>query len=130
VTRTEHVDLHHDVEAPRAARRFIGALLTRWAVAIGVIERAQLLVSELVSNAVLYGGGPIRIEVSQAPGVEWVRVEVCNHGMGRPVMRHPDPEELSGRGLQIVDELSDRWGSSAADGQTSVWFEMHAHAHA
>ena len=138
----------HDVDAPRAARRFVSSVLTRWGVSVETIERAQLLASELVSNAFMYGHGSIRILVQrlggeriggERTGVERrgakpaeaggaFRVEVCNTGRGHPSVRHPAADEVSGRGLQIVEELSGAWGSVTNDGETSVWFEMPADA--
>jgi len=140
--RAEQVDLKHDVDAPRAARRFVSSVLTRWGVSVEAIERAQLLASELVSNAFMYGHGSIRVLVerlgaerlgaerrgSKRGGVGAFRVEVCNTGRGHPSVRHPAADEVSGRGLQIVEELSGAWGSVTNNGETSVWFEMPADA--
>jgi len=131
--RAEQVDLVHDVDAPRGARRFVRSVLTRWKVSAGIIERAELLASELVSNAFMYGHGSIRVLVASTGGERAgfpgaFRVEVCNTGRGHPSVRHPTPEEVSGRGLQIVEELSGAWGSVTNDGETIVWFEMPADA--
>jgi anti-sigma regulatory factor (Ser/Thr protein kinase) len=126
--RTAQADLAHDVDAPRVARRFVTSVLGGWGLTGACVERAQLLVSELVSNAVLHGGGPVRLEVAELDGGSSVRVEVCNRGSGQPRMRHAAPADLSGRGLQLVDELSRGWGSSNLDGETSVWFEVQADA--
>ncbi|MEO7398370.1 MAG: ATP-binding protein, partial [Ilumatobacteraceae bacterium] len=125
--RSAHVEFDSDVLAPRAARRFISTLLREWAVAEDVIERGALLVSELVSNAVLHGTGSIRMEVSEheAASTSRVRIEVCNEGLGRPTLRVVDRGDVSGRGLRLIDELADDWGSTSADGQTSVWFALH-----
>lgn len=137
--RAQQVDLTHDIDAPRAARRFVANALTRWGgVSAEVVERAQLLTSELVSNAFMYGHGSIRIVVEWI-GVDWIgverigasgafRVEVCNTGHGYPSVRHPAADEVSGRGLQIVEDLSHAWGSVTNNGETSVWFEMPADA--
>jgi len=122
--RTARLDLDHTVEAPRMARRFVTTVLGKWDVRELSIERAQLLVSELVSNAVLHADGPIRLVVEEIDGGRAFRVEVCNSGDGQPRMRRALPEDLSGRGLQLVDELARGWGSSSDDGQTSVWFEV------
>lgn len=126
--RTARLDLDHTVEAPRLARRFVTKTLQEWQAPETSIEHAQLLVSELVSNAVLHATGPIRmvIEETEAGGV-W-RIEVCNAGAGEPRMRRAAPQDLSGRGLQLVDELARGWGSSRVDGETSVWFEVSSDA--
>jgi len=126
--RREQADLTHGVEAPRAARRFVARILTRWGASVEVVERARLLASELVSNAFMYGHGTIRIMIAHLDDAGRFRVEVCNTGDGYPSVRHPAADEVSGRGLQIVEELSGAWGSVTNDGETSVWFEMPANA--
>ncbi len=123
--RTAQLDLDHDVTAPRAARRFLSSVLAGWGVPHAIVERSQLLVSELVSNAVLHGGGPIKMVVrdnDSAVGV--IRVEVSNNGDGRPVMRRADRDELSGRGLQLIEDLATKWGTRSGSGRTHVWFEV------
>jgi len=78
----------------------------------------------------MYGHGSIRIRVEmiESTGADAFRVEVCNIGRGHPAVRHPAADEVSGRGLQIVEELSRAWGSVTDHGETSVWFEMSADA--
>ena len=129
--RAEQADLTHGVDAPRAARRFVTSVLTGWGVSVEVVGQAQLLTSELVSNAFMYGSGPIRIRIEMngaEPTGGAFRIEVCNVGRGHPAVRHPAADEASGRGLQIVEQLSGSWGSVTNDGETSVWFEMPADA--
>lgn len=123
--RTAQLDLDHDVKAPRAARGFLAAVLENWAVAPDLAGRLQLLASELVSNAVLHGDGPIRMIVSEEDqATRVIRVEVSNTGEGRPVVRRANHTDLSGRGLQLVDELARAWGTRSDSGQTFVWFEV------
>ena len=126
--RSAQLDLDHDVTAPRAARRFVSDVLATWGLGDGVVERSQLLVSELVSNAVLHGSAPVRMSIvddsGAAPGI---CVEVSNAGDGKPVMRRAERDELSGRGLQLIDELAVSWGTRSDDGRTAVWFRIAAH---
>jgi anti-sigma regulatory factor (Ser/Thr protein kinase) len=83
-----------------------------------------LLVSELVTNSVTHSklaGGVIELLASISP--ELVRVEVSDDGEGfdlPPVAHHDD---VSGRGLHLVQELADRWGRPTGL-RTSVWFEI------
>jgi len=126
-TRTAHLDLADDPSSPRVARRFLATVLTGWGISADLVESSQLLASELVSNAVLHGRGGARLvitEVDSERGI--IRVEVCNDGDGEPAMRRANRDELSGRGLRLIDELSSGWGSRTADGQTTVWFELRA----
>lgn len=126
-TRTVRIDLEHDSSAPRTARLFLVKVLRGWGVSSEAIERSQLLVSELVSNAVLHGAGPVQLRASKAgAGLGALRIEVSNGGRGRPRMRRVTNEDLCGRGLLIVDGLSDGWGTKNIDGRTLVWFELNS----
>ncbi len=123
--RTAQLELDHCVGAPRSARRFLSTVLEAWGLPFGVVERSELLVSELVSNAFLHGRGPIHLFVSaeQVPA-ESIRVEVSNVGDGHPSLRRSNRGELSGRGLQLVEDLAKGWGAASVDGHTVVWFEV------
>jgi anti-sigma regulatory factor (Ser/Thr protein kinase) len=125
--RTARLDLAHDATAPRLARRFLATVLQGWGVDDDIVDRSQLLVSELVSNAVLHGTGPVELQVTETDAnVGVYRVEVSNPGHGVPAMRRTSNEELSGRGLQLVDSLARNWGSNNVDGHTCVWFDVGA----
>ncbi len=121
--RTAQLDLDHDVASPRAARRFVSATLADWGFPEETLERSQLLVSELVSNAVLHGEGPIKLTIS-SPGAAVIRVEVSNRGEAQLVNRRAQRDDLSGRGLQLIDDLAIGWGSHTNDGHTVVWFHL------
>lgn len=89
--------------------------------------RAELIVTELVTNAVRHGpGGPV--EVALECGGNGIRGQVADPGSGirkhQLVSRRPIDE--GGRGLFLVDALSDSWGLS--DDQSRVWFEISAQA--
>jgi anti-sigma regulatory factor (Ser/Thr protein kinase) len=84
---------------------------------------AELLVSELVSNAVKYGGdGDISVTYERDDGR--FRTEVVDQGEGfLAVLRdRRDVHTPGGWGLPLVQTLSDRWG--AHEGSTHVWFEF------
>ena len=86
-------------------------------------EAFELIVSELFTNAVMHGQGPIELRMS-ARG-DTVRLEVHDHGGGRPTLRQPDPTGArpGGWGLQLVDRLADAWGTAVEDHHTLVWVE-------
>ena len=89
--------------------------------------RAELIVTELVSNAVIHGpGGPVELALDW--GGNAVRGQVADPGpgirRGQLVPRRPIDE--GGRGLFLVDALSDGWGLS--DDSSRVWFEVAARA--
>lgn len=104
------------------ARRFTRAALTDWRVG----ERADdivLCVSELATNALLYGVPPgrgYRLRLwSYADGL--LRVEVHDSGDGLPHIAVPADE--SGRGLLLVEALADAWGAQRRDPGKVVWCE-------
>jgi anti-sigma regulatory factor (Ser/Thr protein kinase) len=111
-------ELARDEHAPAVARAALGGFET--ALDSERYDATRLLVSELVTNAVKYGGdGPVRLEVS-APG-GCLRAEVIDQGSGFA----PKPREAGqegGFGLPLVEHLADRWGTY--EGSTHVWFEL------
>jgi anti-sigma regulatory factor (Ser/Thr protein kinase) len=85
------------------------------------LQRAKLLTSELVTNAVLHGKG--RIMMRSELHEDSLRVEVIDEGEGfEHEVRRRDFKDLHGRGLQIVEAESSRWGIH--EGTTHVWFEL------
>ena len=88
---------------------------------LGVQQRedAGLLVSELVSNAVLHGIGAISLRIDVE--TDGVGVEVSDQG-NVALAPSPTPGAHGGWGLRIVDELADNWGVLA--GSTRVWFRL------
>ncbi len=83
-------------------------------------DATRLMVSELVTNAVKYGGdGPVRLDVS-AHGKR-LRAEVIDQGSGF-VAKSRERGQEGGFGLPLVEHLADRWGTF--EGSTHVWFEL------
>jgi anti-sigma regulatory factor (Ser/Thr protein kinase) len=85
------------------------------------LDRAKLAISELATNAVLHGQG----EITLLADLDHARlmVEVIDEGSGfEHVVRDRDFEAVGGRGLNIVDAESSRWGMH--EGTTHVWFEI------
>lgn len=104
--------------------------VVRIAAAAGVTGMAnqvvELLTSELLSNAVLHGAGGRAIHLwFHAGDDEVVRVSVTDSLPERPVVLHPALVAPSGRGMAIVEAMSNRWGVDAqGDGGKTVWFEV------
>ena len=89
------------------------------------MEDLQLLVSEVVTNAVRHGGAADgqTIELRMVEGPETLRIEVTDDGPG--FERHrPTPRTDGGWGLFFVDKLASRWNVESPNGRTLVWFEM------
>lgn len=120
--RRRHTHLPNSLLAAAQARRFLRATLKSWALD-GCEEKTELLVSELVTNAVVHGRAPITLSV--VADLERIRIEVADQAPGKPVLRSAAEATDHGRGIFIVDQLADRWGSDPVvdDGKT-VWCEV------
>ncbi|MDH6699929.1 ATP-binding protein [Streptomyces griseoviridis] len=90
-------------------------------------ETLVLLVSELVTNAVVHTGRPAVLRLSLSGAAEasaTVRLEVTDTSARAPVPRCVDGEATGGRGLALVDGLADRWGWSAEGSGKRIWCEL------
>jgi PAS domain S-box-containing protein len=115
------VDLEADPRSVRSARQALREVMSR-SGADELIDPAVLVVSELVTNALVHAGTAVRLQL-WASG-QAVRVEVGDGAAHGPVRRQFAESAGTGRGLQLVDELSDRWGTTASTEGKTVWFEM------
>ncbi|MFJ6569982.1 ATP-binding protein [Streptomyces sp. NPDC091292] len=91
-------------------------------------ETLILLVSELVTNAVVHTGCPavLRIVLSGRPEAApaTVRLEVADRSECPPRPRHAEGDETNGRGLELVDGLADRWGWQPEGAGKQIWCEI------
>jgi anti-sigma regulatory factor (Ser/Thr protein kinase) len=84
---------------------------------------AQLLTSELVTNALQHGYGTIEMHVSVDP--ETLRVEVSDDSPEPPQPMEASPGSTSGRGVMLVEALASDWGVTRhADDGKAVWFAL------
>jgi anti-sigma regulatory factor (Ser/Thr protein kinase) len=104
------------------ARRFVVEAGAAARLPDDLRESAALLVSELVTNAVVHGGTTTTVRVGHPAGR--FRVSVQDESTAAPATGAPDGSQTSGRGLQIVAGLADRWGVDLTDRGKSVWFEL------
>lgn len=118
---TFDVAIERDDRAPYRARRAVEQLGD--AIDDTVRPDVMLLVSELITNSVKYGGaGDVRLQI-EARGPKALRVEVVDQGIGFvPRARDRPITNVGGWGLHLVEELADRWG--VHEGSTHVWFEI------
>jgi len=116
-------------ESVPEARRF--AVDTLPGLPTDVLDIIVLLVSELTTNCVLHAQTDFEVSIDRTDSE--VRVAVTDTGAGAPEVQWPPVSEPHGRGLHIVDELSDEWGVSASTGRSTgktVWFAVNVPMHA
>ena len=116
-------ELPKTTDAPAIARDVLTGL--EGYVPPPLVDDARLLVSEVVSNSVKYGGdGAIRLEIEARPGR--LRAEIVDQGSGFDPESRNDrqlgPADEGGWGLHLVESLADEWG--VYEGSTHVWFEL------
>jgi anti-sigma regulatory factor (Ser/Thr protein kinase) len=104
-----------------AARRFSRDALRD--LPPNALELVELMVSELATNCIRHSDSAFDVLIDRTRSD--VRVEVSDRAGGTPTVRSPGPEEPRGRGLRIVEMLSQEWGVDyrSGDGKT-VWFVL------
>jgi anti-sigma regulatory factor (Ser/Thr protein kinase) len=73
-------------------------------------ELAALIISELVTNAIVHGSGPIEVRLAYENGS--LHVYVYDQGDGQPMRRHPNGDWEYGRGLELIDGLIELYGGT------------------
>ena len=113
------LDLPPSTDSVPVARRFVRAELAQSSLDV---DTAVLLVSELVTNAVLHGRSPFTLTLEHRDEV--VRVEVVDGSPLPPRVHSFSALSATGRGLRLVERLAVAWGVDPRDGGKSVWFEV------
>jgi anti-sigma regulatory factor (Ser/Thr protein kinase) len=119
------LELQRNVEAPGIARAAVSELSHALCLSAATFQTLVLLVSEVVSNAVLHSKGPQNAPITLTASVTTnaVRIDVTDAGGGF-VPKQRDPASVHhGYGLYLVDKAASRWGVDST-GPTSVWFEL------
>lgn len=115
----------NDVSSSGDARRFVSATLDEWDFD-DLDEVACLLVSELVSNALLHAGTDLDVNLHRSGSR--VRVEVHDRSHRLPERKFYSTTSVTGRGLVFVSELAQDWGFEPTAEGKAVWFELDASA--
>ena len=118
---TAHIGLPAHLSAAGQARQFLREVLPGWSLN-GLVDSAQLLTTELVTNAVIHARSPVGVTLKLAEGR--LRVEVADRGPGALIMRQPVDGDMHGRGLRLIEALSSAWGTSSDEQGKLVWFEL------
>ncbi|MDV9177509.1 SpoIIE family protein phosphatase, partial [Streptomyces sp. W16] len=102
------------------ARRLTRRVLRRWGLD-ALLDTTELMVSEVVTNAVRYASRPISLRLLRT---DVLRCEVTDDSPQVPRMREAGPGDEGGRGLFLVDRLAQRWGATRLSTGKVVWFEQ------
>ncbi|MGW4439446.1 SpoIIE family protein phosphatase [Streptomyces sp. NPDC004596] len=110
-------------EAARHARRFTRRTLRTWGVGPETVEAALLVVSELVTNALVHTGGPVRLDLSLVG--HRLRLAVADTSPRSPVQPTSIGwEATGGRGILLVEAVSAAWGTVPVSGGKQVWADL------
>lgn len=110
-------------ESAAAARRMVRTALDVWHLPM-LVDGASLVVTELVANAVDHARGScIRVTVTRT-GETGVRIAVVDKDRKRPDLRPATPDDERGRGLWLVDAVSEVWGVDPLPWGKRVWAEL------
>ncbi|MFF5160384.1 SpoIIE family protein phosphatase [Streptomyces sp. NPDC000348] len=113
-------DLPADPAVVAEARRSATRQLARWGLD-DLVFTTELVVSELVTNAIRHAGGPVRLRLIRERALV---CEVFDSGATAPHLRHPRAMDEGGRGLLLVSQLAQRWGSRFVPGGKIIWAEQ------
>lgn len=110
-----------DPHAGRTARRVIDEVCTRWGLG-GLRDAAQMIVTELATNAVEYVGPPVELCITVRRRV--LRIEMSDSSTVLPARRDPLSGAVRGHGLWLIDSLASRWGATASKWGKTVWVDL------
>lgn len=122
-----HLVLHDDPRSVGRARRFLRGFVADENFSADTVDTAELCLSELATNALMHSeGGTYELRVTLDGPL--LTVAVRDRGRGNQTVAEAttdeDPLMISGRGLQLVEALADRWGSERDALGTIVWFAL------
>lgn len=113
-----------DLHGPGAARRLVGEALRHWGHHRALVDDAELVLSELATNAVIHARTPFSVMVrSQDSGL---RVSVRDSSPVRPTLRDAAPMAATGRGLRLVTAIAKDWGAELTTDGKTVWAELRS----
>ncbi|WP_369249181.1 ATP-binding protein [Streptomyces sp. R41] len=115
--------LSRELTSVRRARKVVTAQLGDWALE-ALADTTELLVSELVTNALRHTRGPLRLNLQLRDSR--LRCEVEDTETTGPVRHIIDADAEGGRGTELLDLLADAWGNTRTATGKTIWFELSA----
>ncbi|MFC5170306.1 SpoIIE family protein phosphatase [Streptomyces mutomycini] len=114
-------ELPYDKTAPATARRLTSRTLADWHLEGDTGDATELIVSELVTNAVRYGSPPLKLRLILDRGLT---CEIRDSSTTAPYMKYAGAVDEGGRGLFIISQLASLWGTRFASEGKTVWSEQ------
>ena len=118
---TAAIDLPPTSSAPGAARAFVHEHLSE-ETRPDVLDAVDLCVSELVTNAIDHAQPPYRLRLSERGRI--LRIELEDATVEPPIVRSQHPLQARGRGMYLIETLSQAWGVLPSDHGKTVWAEF------
>jgi anti-sigma regulatory factor (Ser/Thr protein kinase) len=114
-------ELGSSPDAVPESRTFVSTALRRWGLEELVMD-AELLTSELVTNALVHARTEVQVAVAVADGV--AEIGVTDGAPGVPEQRISSYPSEGGRGLRLVDAVAQEWGVANVGSGKQVWFRL------
>lgn len=115
------MNLPGDLSSSAYARESIRLTLGEWGM-VDLLDETEIIASELVTNAVRHGAGPITLHLAAPADRSSLRVGVHDSdGTRVPLPRSASPRDTGGRGMQLIDSLAARWGCQVDGTGKEVW---------
>ncbi|MGW1913014.1 ATP-binding protein [Streptomyces sp. NPDC002076] len=115
--------LPRELTSAGRARRLVTAQLSDWSLA-DLADTAELLVSEVVTNALRHTRGPLRLNLRVRDSR--LACEVEDTESAGPLRSVVDTDAEGGRGTELLDLLADAWGSTETATGKTIWFELRS----
>jgi anti-sigma regulatory factor (Ser/Thr protein kinase) len=115
--------LPRDPRSAGRARRLVTAQLRDWGLD-DLADTAELLVSEVVTNALRHTRGPLRLNLRVQDSR--LACEVEDTEPAGPVRHVADTDAEGGRGTELLDQLADAWGNTRTPTGKTIWFELRS----
>ncbi|HWL37345.1 MAG TPA: ATP-binding protein [Frankiaceae bacterium] len=119
--RSARLSLPANATSPSRARKFVVRTLTDWGVAS--VDDAALVVSELVTNALLHARTSMVVSLAE-DGTDALRLSVADGSVAALQERHFSLESGTGRGLRLLDSIALEWGVDRRDDGKTVWCRL------
>lgn len=123
-TALRQINLQRDLLSARKARVFVRETLEEWGCP-ELLEAVELAVSELVTNAVVHANSPVSLTLVDHDGD--VQIRVRDEASDPPVVRKISVEETGGRGMTIIEAISEHWGVEVEPPGKVIWLDISKH---